>query len=100
MLAREKLMGIMSQNVKSYCAYCQVKDLWNGHIYCLLVPPADIPEGTHTAQLDPLKLPLRTGHQHHRDAYHIVDTADDDYAKKTGIKSLSIFLELKFIIFS
>ena len=98
-LAREKLMGILRQNTKYYCSYCKIKGVWNRYNYCCFTTPTDIPDEVLRHIADLLKLPLRTNTEHRKDAHYIMDTNDKEYREQTGIKELSIFLELESVVF-
>ena len=98
-LAHEKLMSILEQNTKYYCGYCKIKGVWNRHNYCCFTTPTDAPDEALRHIADPLKLPLRTNTEHRKDAHYIMDTNDKEYREQTGIKELSIFLELESVIF-
>ena len=92
-------MGILRQNTKYYCSYCKIKGVWNRYNYCCFTTPTDIPDEVLRHIADLLKLPLRTNTEHWKDAHYIMDTNDKEYREQTGIKELSIFLELESVVF-
>ena len=95
----EKLMNILGQNIKYYCDYCKIKGMWNRHNYCCFTTPTDASDEVLRHVTDPLKLPLHTNTEHQKDAHYIMNTNDKEYREQTGIKKLSIFLELESVVF-
>lgn len=98
MPARDTLMGLSGYGA---VRYCRARGIWNGHIYCPIMPPTDLEarrEDTHLTY-DPCALPLRQHERPRQQALHVRDTGDEVTTERTGLKAYTILWELKSIIF-
>ncbi|KAI5810374.1 hypothetical protein BZA77DRAFT_254968, partial [Pyronema omphalodes] len=90
-----------------YCPYCYIQGVFHRGVYCPLEPPTDPAPPTVRARYggeprdlttyDALDLPMRNDTQSRRIGLHVVQTGDENAAKKYGIKGPCCLSQLKSI---
>ncbi|KAH0604134.1 uncharacterized protein H6S33_007165 [Morchella sextelata] len=97
MPGREKLMNFKGNRTTCYCPYCYIQGIHNRGIYCPLKPPLNSSQPQQWKTYEPSQLPMRNDDQTRKIAAHVVQTGDDNVAKKYGIKGLSCLYQLSSI---
>ncbi|KAI5843325.1 hypothetical protein DFP73DRAFT_455220, partial [Morchella snyderi] len=100
MPGREKIMNFKGNRATSYCPYCYIQGVHNRSVYCPLKPPLNPParhEELEWETYDASNLPMRDDKISRQIATHVVQTGDDNAAKRHGIKGPSCLSQLPSI---